>query len=66
MRGKREMKRNYTPFVTGMVTMALLIGLIASSFAANGSGAPAVSAPAAAQVSIGLFGREVIKSGGRR
>lgn len=60
MRGKRVMKRNYTPFVTGMVTMALLIGLIASSFAANNSEA---STPEAAQVSIGLFGREMIKPG---
>lgn len=63
MRDNREMKRNYTPFVTGMLTMALLIGLIASSFAANGNDDAAASAPAAAQVGIGLLGREVIKPG---
>lgn len=58
MKYKRMLKRNYTPFVTGMATMALLIGLIASSFAANGGGAPE-----AAQVSVGLFGREMIRAG---
>lgn len=68
MRGKREMKRNYTPFVAGMATMALLIGLIASSFAANG--APAKPADggesggaAPAGVSVGLFLRRQIAPG---
>lgn len=62
MRGKRVMRRNYTPFITGMVTMALLIGLISASFAAR-DGGEAASTPEAAQVSIGLFGREMIQSG---
>ena len=43
--GKREMRKNYTPFVAGMVTMVLLIGLISASLAANTDSGP--SPPAA-------------------
>ena len=38
--GKREMRKNYTPFVAGMVTMVLLIGLISASLAANTDSGP--------------------------
>lgn len=60
MQGKRERKRNYTPFVTGMLTMALLIGLISASLAANDTGG---GAPSPAQVSVGLLGRQQIAKG---
>ena len=33
MRGKREMRKNYTPFAAGMVTMILLFGLVSASLA---------------------------------
>lgn len=64
MRGKREMKRNYTPFAAGMVTMALLIGLIASSFAANGGGEETAEGGAApAQIGVGIFLKQQIAPG---
>lgn len=65
MQGKCEMKRNYTPFIAGMVTMSLLIGLISASFAANTDKAAdqADASAASAQVSVGLFGREMIAKG---
>ena len=64
MRGKREMKRNYTPFAAGMVTMALLFGLIASSFAANNKdGEPAVSGAAPASIGVGVFLQQQIAPG---
>lgn len=55
MRGKREMRKSYTPFVAGMVTMVLLFGLVSASLAAND---PPAEGPQPGQVSVGLFGRE--------
>lgn len=69
MRGKREMKRNYTPFVAGMVTMVLLIGLISASFAASekaagdNSGGGASEGAVPADVSIGVFLQQQIAPG---
>lgn len=60
MRGKREMRKNYTPFAAGMVTMALLFGLVSASLAAND---PPAGDPQPGQVSVGLFGREQIAKG---
>lgn len=60
MRGKRELKRNYTPFVAGMVTMMLLIGLISASFAANDK---ASGGAEAADIGVGLFLRQQIAPG---
>lgn len=60
MRGKRELRKNYTPFITGMVTMVLLFGLVSASLAAND---PPAEGPQAGQVSVGLFGREQIAKG---
>ena len=57
--GKREMRKvrkNYTPFLAGMATMVLLIGLISASFAANGdSKAPPSGGVEPAQVGVGVF-----------
>ena len=64
--GKREMrkKKNYTPFVAGMVTMVLLIGLISASFAANGdSKAPPSGGVEPAQVGVGVFLKQQIAPG---
>lgn len=64
MKGKREMKRNYTPFAAGMVTMALLFGLIASSFAVNNKdGEPAGSGAAPASIGVGVFLQQQIAPG---
>ncbi len=60
MRGKREMRKNYTPFAAGMVTMILLFGLVSASLAAND---PPAGGPQPGQVSVGLFGREQIAKG---
>lgn len=60
MRGKRERKRNYTPFITGMVTMALLTGLVSSYLAAKDS--PSGGAEPA-QIGVGLFLRQQIAPG---
>lgn len=60
MRGKREMRKNYTPFVAGMATMVLLFGLVSASLAAND---PPAGDPQPGQVSVGLFGREQIAKG---
>lgn len=58
------MKRNYTPFVTGMVTMALLIGLISASFAANEKNGQAASGGAVpADIGIGMFLHQQIAPG---
>ncbi len=64
--GKREMrkKKNYTPFVAGMFTMVLLIGLISASFAANGdSKAPPSGGVEPAQVGVGVFLKQQIAPG---
>lgn len=63
MRGKREMKRNYTPFVAGMVTMVLLIGLISASFAANEKTGGSSGGAVPADISVGLFLRQQIAPG---
>ena len=64
MHGKREMRKNYTPFVAGMVTMVLLIGLISASFAANGdSKAPPSGGAEPAQVGVGVFLKQQIAPG---
>ncbi len=64
MRGKREMRKNYTPFVAGMVTMILLIGLISASFAANSdSKAPPSGGVEPAQVGVGVFLKQQIAPG---
>lgn len=60
MRGKREMRKSYTPFVAGMATMVLLLGLVSASLAAGG---PPAGGPQPGQVSVGLFGREQIAKG---
>ena len=60
MRGKREMRKNYTPFMAGMVTMVLLFGLVSASLATND---PPAQGPQPGQVSVGLFGREQIAKG---
>lgn len=60
MRGKREMRKSYTPFVAGMATMVLLLGLVSASLAAGG---PPAEGPQPGQVSVGLFGREQIAKG---
>ena len=62
--GKREMRKNYTPFVAGMVTMVLLIGLISASLAANNdSSAPASGDAQPAQISVGMFLKQQIAPG---
>ncbi len=62
--GKREMRRNYTSFIAGMVTMVLLIGLISASFAANSdSKAPASGGVEPAQVGVGVFLKQQIAPG---
>ena len=62
MKGKREMKRNYTPFVTGMVTMVLIIGLISASFADNSEEqSPNEAVPA--DIGIGMFLHQQIAPG---
>ena len=62
--GKREMRRNYTSFIAGMVTMVLLIGLISASFAANGdSKAPPSGGAEPAQVGVGVFLKQQIAPG---
>lgn len=67
MRGKREMKRNYTPFLAGMLTTLLLIGLISASFAVNNRNAdetPAsVGGPEPAQIGVGVYLRQQIAPG---
>lgn len=60
MRGKRETRKNYTPFMAGMVTMVLLFGLVSASLATND---PPAQGPQPGQVSVGLFGREQIAKG---
>ena len=60
MRGKRERKRNYTPFITGMVTMALLTGLLSTYLAANDSSSGGAEP---AQIGVGLFLRQQIAPG---
>ena len=62
--GKREMRKNYTPFVAGMVTMVLLIGLISASLAANTDSAPQPSGGAEpAQIGVGMFLKQQIAPG---
>jgi hypothetical protein len=59
--GKREMRKNYTPFVAGMVTMVLLIGLISASLAANTDSGPQPSGGAEpAQIGVGMFLKQQI------
>lgn len=59
--GKRERKRNYTPFMAGMVTMVLLIGLISASFAADDKKETQGAVPAG--ISVGVFLRQQIAPG---
>ncbi len=62
--GKREMRKNYAPFVAGMVTMVLLIGLISASFAANSDSKPQPSGGAEpAQIGVGVFLKQQIAPG---
>ncbi len=62
--GKREMRKNYTPFVAGMVTMVLLFGLISASLAANNdSAAPASGGAQPAQIGVGMFLKQQIAPG---
>lgn len=62
--GKREMRKNYTPFVAGMVTMVLLIGLISASFAANSDSKASPSGGAQpAQIGVGIFLKQQIAPG---
>lgn len=62
--GKREMRKNYTPFAAGMVTMVLLIGLISASFAANGDAKDQSSGGAEpAQIGVGIFLKQQIAPG---
>ncbi len=62
--GKREMRRNYTPFVAGMITMVLLIGLISASLAVNDPlEAPAAGGAVPAQVGVGIFLKQQIAPG---
>lgn len=63
MRVKREMKRNYTPFLAGMLTTVLLIGLISASFAANDKKTEDTSGAAPADIGIGMFLRPQIAPG---
>lgn len=63
-RGKREMRKNYTPFLAGMATMVLLIGLISASFAANGGSKDQSSEGAQpAQIGVGIFLKQQIAPG---
>lgn len=62
--GKRELKKNYTPFVAGMITMILLIGLISASFAANSDAKDQPSGGAQpAQIGVGIFLKQQIAPG---
>lgn len=62
--GKREMRKNYTPFLAGMATMVLLIGLISASFAANGDAkAPPSGGAEPAQIGVGIFLKQQIAPG---
>ena len=65
--GKREMRKvrkNYTPFLAGMATMVLLIGLISASFAANSDAKDQPSGgPEPAQVGVGIFLKQQIAPG---
>lgn len=65
--GKRELKKtrkNYTPFVAGMVTMVLLIGLISASLAANNdTAAPSSGGAQPAQIGVGIFLKQQIAPG---
>ena len=62
--GKREMRKNYTPFAAGMVTMVLLIGLISASLAANTDSVPQPSGGAEpAQIGVGMFLKQQIAPG---
>lgn len=62
--GKREMRKNYTPFAAGMITMVLLIGLISASFAANGDAKdPPSGGVEPAQIGVGIFLKQQIAPG---
>lgn len=62
--GKREMRKNYTPFAAGMVTMVLLIGLISASLAANTDSGPQPSGGVEpAQIGVGMFLKQQIAPG---
>ena len=61
--GKREMKRNCTPFVAGMVTMVLLIGLISASFAANEKAGESSGGAVPADIGVGVFLKQQIAPG---
>ena len=62
--GKREMRKNYTPFAAGMLTMVLLIGLISASFAANSDArTPPSGGAEPAQVGVGIFLKQQIAPG---
>lgn len=62
--GKREMRKNYTPFAAGMITMVLLIGLISASFAANSDAkAPPSGGAEPAQIGVGIFLKQQIAPG---
>ena len=62
--GKREMRKNYTPFAAGMVTTVLLIGLISASLAANTDSGPQPSGGVEpAQIGVGMFLKQQIAPG---
>lgn len=63
--GKREKKKNYTPFAAGMATMLLLTGLISASFAANEKAGEAGASGGAvpADIGIGIFLKQQIAPG---
>ena len=61
--GKREMKRNCTPFVAGMVTMVLLIGLISASFAANEKAGESSGGAVPADIGVGVLLKQQIAPG---
>lgn len=67
------MKRNYIPFVTGMVTMLLLVGAVGASLAEDTAPAStsALSGTLSGQVAYGkagvaLFGKEQVAAGATR
>lgn len=65
------MKRNYIPFVTGMVTMLLLVGAVGASLARDTTTTPVQSGTLSGQVAYGkagvaLFGKEQVAAGATR
>lgn len=65
MKGNRENKRSCTPFIAGMVTMVLLIGLISASFASNTDQASEQGGTGAvpSQASVSIFLTQKIAPG---